>query len=604
MVVTLAFASAGYVAPDRGLLVLAFALVSLVAVVASDRVTVGPRGLVLVGALAGLAAWTVASAAWSPAAAWPVLEAERTLVYAVAAAALVLTITPARVLSLACGIGAGATVVGCYALATRLFPGEVGGAFDSSGGYQLAAPIGYWNALGLLLSMAIVLSAGVALRGPTVLRVVAGAALVPLATALFLTFSRGALVALAAGVAALLAVDPRCVRTAAGLAALAAVPAISVGLASRARGLTTANVTLEAARSDGHRLAWQLGLLTIAAAAASWLLARRGSSLRAPGRPLRAAAAFCACLALAAVAVGVARAGGPARIAERALEAFAAEAPPPTGAQSARLLSVSGHGRADYWRVAWRMVERSPVIGEGGGSFERRWLAERPAPHEARDAHSLYLETLAELGFVGLALLLVAIATPLTAVGRARRAPLGPAALGAFVALLAHAALDWDWELPLLVLCGLACAVALIALAQEGEPVPIGGVRRVAGVLVLAGVLAVALVAHVGNRALASGREALARGDLDAALSHADRARTWAPWSHEPWQLRGEAHHAAGEEAAARSSLREAARRAPEDWSVWLDAAEVETAARRGAALTHARDLNPLSPEVSEPVDR
>jgi O-antigen ligase len=250
------------------------------------------------------------------------------------------------------------------------------------------------------------------------------------------------------------------------------------------------------------------------------------------------------------------------------------------------------------------MVERSVVLGEGAGGFERRWMEERPAPHEARDAHSLYLETLAELGLVGLALLLVALATPLTAVGRARRAPLGPAALGAFVALLVHAALDWDWELPLLVLCGIACAVALIALARETEPAPIAGARRAASVLALACVMAVALVAHVGNRALSAGQEALARGNLDAAVAHAERARAWAPWSHEPWQLRGEALHAAGLDDAARSSLREAARHAPEDWSVWLDVAEVERGASRSAAVTHARDLNPLSPEVAELVGR
>ena len=60
------------------------------------------------------------------------------------------------------------------------------------------------------------------------------------------------------------------------------------------------------------------------------------------------------------------------------------------------------------------------------------------------DAHSLYLETLAELGLVGLALLVLALAPPLVAGFRGVEA----AATGGYVAFLIHAGLDWDWELP------------------------------------------------------------------------------------------------------------------------------------------------------------
>ena len=141
-VVTLAFASGGYPPADHGVLILAFALVVLVVVFVADEVPLDRRSMVFVGGLAGLALWALASVAWSPAAAWPVLEAERGLLYAAAAAALVLVVTQERVASLVFGIVAGATVVSAYALATRLFPGHVGGAYDPASGYQLAAPIG------------------------------------------------------------------------------------------------------------------------------------------------------------------------------------------------------------------------------------------------------------------------------------------------------------------------------------------------------------------------------------------------------------------------------------------------------------------------------
>jgi len=68
------------------------------------------------------------------------------------------------------------------------------------------------------------------------------------------------------------------------------------------------------------------------------------------------------------------------------------------------------------------MVEREPLLGEGAGGFERRWMQERGAPNNARDAHNLYLETLAELGPIGLALLLVALIAPLAALRRAPEA--------------------------------------------------------------------------------------------------------------------------------------------------------------------------------------
>jgi hypothetical protein len=83
-------------------------------------------------------------------------------------------------------------------------------------------------------------------------------------------------------------------------------------------------------------------------------------------------------------------------------------------------------------------------------------------PVSVRDAHSLYLETLAELGLLGLALLGLALAPPLLAAFRGASA----AAAGGYVAFLVHAGLDWDWELPAVTLAGLLCGAALIALAN------------------------------------------------------------------------------------------------------------------------------------------
>ena len=126
-----------------------------------------------------------------------------------------------------------------------------------------------------------------------------------------------------------------------------------------------------------------------------------------------------------------------------------------------RLLSTSTSFARDYWDVAAGMVADEPLLGEGAGGFGRIWLRDRPALLFVSDAHNLYLETLAEPG------------------GRSDRAcwsrcsyrspswggrcgSRGRACLAAYLALLAHAALDWDWELPAVTVCTVLLAVALL----------------------------------------------------------------------------------------------------------------------------------------------
>jgi O-antigen ligase len=123
------------------------------------------------------------------------------------------------------------------------------------------------------------------------------------------------------------------------------------------------------------------------------------------------------------------------------------------------------HGdRGAYWRVAAHDVRQHPLLGSGAGSFAAVWEDSSRARTgvSVRDAHNLYLETLAETGPFGLALLLGALGLPLALTRRVWDAPLGPSLAAAYLAFLLHAAVDWDWEIPAVVLTGLACAAAVV----------------------------------------------------------------------------------------------------------------------------------------------
>jgi O-antigen ligase len=592
--------SGGYYAADWGLPMIALLLLVGFALYVAEIPRVGRRSACLVLALTGFAVWSLTSASWSPDKDAVAYEVERGLLYAALASALALLLTPARVRSAFAGVVLGSTMVALYALGTRLFPGSWGGAYDPSSGYQLAKPLGYWNALGLLAALALALAVGLLLEARVYARLVLAPMLVPLTVTLYFTFSRGALLALAIGLVVQLALGPDRAWRALQTAVLAIVPAIAVVIASRSPALVAAGATLQTAQAEGRRLAGELVVLALVAgvAAAALLLVEE---LGHNPRVRRTAGAAFAGGAVVVAGTFLINAGGPATVVDRARDSFTSSSTPTDGDLNQRLLSLSGHGRRDYWRVAWKMIEQEPALGEGAGSFERWWLELRPTPSSARNAHNLYLETLAELGPVGLALLLVVVAVPLTVVGRVRRAPLGAAAAGVYVAYVAHAAVDWDWQIVLLTSVLLLSGMSMLAVSDDRRvAITLGGSRRYAGLGIVALLLVATVAVNAGNRAASSSALALERDDATLALREAGRAARWLPWSASPAQLRGEALTLEHDDRSALASLHEAVRRNPENWSTWYDIAVLAKGRDAVAAVTRARDLNPLSVEIHE----
>jgi len=557
----LAFDGGGFqpVSWDRALVALAAVALAILLLAPAERP--GRAAVATVTALGFLTAWTAASWLWSDSPPAALEEAQRTAVYLAGALAVAAAGTRAPLPWVAGGVAAGVVPVAGWNLALRLAPDWTGRSPLRADVGSLADPVGYANALALLDAVGVLLLLGVATVAPArAARLAAAALLVPVTADVALHESAGALVALAAGLAALVLVGERWEA-----AVLLALPLLGLAAVARERTVVSpppANLT--AAAQPGHRLLLGLALLAVAQVGVAWLAlpvtARWARRLRAPER--------------VRVAVAV------------ALVAAAAAAAP---------FALRGHERSHYWRVAAREAAASPALGTGAGTFVVWWVRIRDAPLSTREAHSLYLETLAELGPLGLLALVTALAAPLAAALRLRRTAWGPPLLAALVAYAVHAGLDFDWELAGVTLPVVLLGAAAAAHASARERAPLTARGRRLGAAATAALAAAGVLALAGNARLASARHAEAAGRFPAAEREARRALRFAPWSAEAWRVIAESRRARGDRAGARAAYRAALSLDRADWEAWLGLAAVSAGAPRRAALAEAARLNPLA---------
>jgi hypothetical protein len=461
----LAFFSGGFFSQPRLVAaVLSWLLVALAALVAARPLPRALAGRLALADLLLLSGWAALSLLWAPLGDPAMQDVQRLALYCGFLVAAAAWLREAWVRALVePGLALGAVVVVGYGMSERFLPGVIQLSHSTLAFGRLEQPLTYWNAMGLLAAIGLVLCARLAGSAgrPVAVRAAAAAAAPLLGGAVFLTLSRGAFAAAAAGLLVLLALgrergQPRAVALAAGAAGLA------VALAAALQGLD--RVGPAASRSSGAVLLAATVLLGLGAALLQARLA--GGELDAAQRPAesqrrwRLVSVAMIGLVVVLALVGASRPDrGAAELRSRP--------------QSAERLRSLESDRYRYWDVAFKSFTAHPLKGVGTAGFRVEWAREEGGANEVRDAHSLYIETAAELGLVGivfLAMLLAGlVASARRALARDLTASLGPVAVLATWAL--HAGIDWDWEMPAVTLPALACAGLVIALA-DGDAQP------------------------------------------------------------------------------------------------------------------------------------
>ena len=414
-------------------------------------------------AILGLAlfgAWTLVSSTWAPEAGPAYHAGELVFVYVgvlLAAVALLQSRQSIRAVEPILALGTLA-VIG-YGISERLLPGLLQFARSLSAQGRLEQPLTYWNAMGEVAALGFVLCARLAgdEDRPRAMRVAAAAANAPFGMGLYMTFSRAALFACGAGVVTLLVSSPTRQQLRALTLAICAGVLASLA-AAPFKGVTSLAGSGATRERQGAIVLSLLVLIAAVAALTQLRLARAGRAGDLPMPPragLIATALICAGLALSIV-VGAKEKGGR-----------------PLSAGATRLTTLQSN-RYAYWRVAARAFADEPLRGAGAGGWAVYWLRYRPFDEFAQDAHSLPLQTAAELGLIGLVLLGMFLAGVGAAALEADRvAPaLAAGPIAGLVTYAVHAPLDWDWQMPAVTIIAIVLAGTLIAVAEPAVKAP------------------------------------------------------------------------------------------------------------------------------------
>ncbi len=520
--------------------------------------------LVLVLLIAGSAAWALDDGR-------VYVEAVRGLAYLGALFILVTAVRAEQVRPILGGVAAAIVAIGALALGSRLLPGVLTGdatflrEFPADVRGRLSYPIGYWNGLAACMAGGVVLTAwlGGQAHG-AVARAAAVAAMPPLILVIYLSGSRGGLLAAALGVALMLALTPVRGRALAGVA-IGTVGGLLLSLAASSdQGL------VEGVSGRGAEVG-MLALLAAFCLLAFLLRLRADVALRLPRLPRLLEGRWLVTFMVVAL-VGLFLAGnGIERVGDVSGKVTEAAG---RGQFSGRFLSLGSNGRLQLWKAAVDAWESEPVHGIGAGAYGFWWDQHGTLSEPARDAHSLFFESLAEIGPLGLLAILVLLGSGFD---RVRRLTFGDrdgtvaVLAGLLTAGVVGCAVDWTWEIPAafglnFLAIGLLCGPLSRATDTASRRAPAGRGLALRGIVAGVGAAAVVIAGALllAERDLARSRELVDQGNYPAAAVAARDAARLQPASVDPWIQLGQVQTLAGDYRGGAQSFEEAVRRSPE----------------------------------------
>jgi O-antigen ligase len=307
-------------------------------------------------------------------------------------------------------------------------------------------------------------------------------------------------------------------------------------------------------------------------------------------------------VAVVCLAVGAQAAthGHPVRFVKRQWNGFSHPQKTSTGSH----FTDAGSGRYDFWRVALDAFEAHPIGGLGQDNFAEYYVPRRRTAEEPSWTHSLELRLLAHTGAVGFVLFALFLVAALIAALPARRrggleAGVAGAALLPLVVWLIHGSVDWFWEMPALsgpALGFLGMTVALAGTVPREQPVaaatatgsgptapesdaaptPSSPAPRRALTAACAAVALLAATAVLAFPYLAVRETSIASDTSGAdpvnALSRLQTAGDLNPLSAVPGRLAGTIALETGRYAVARERFEQVTERDPGGWYGWLGA--------------------------------
>lgn len=580
-------------------------------------VRLGRREAACLMLLLGFAIWTAGSLAWTSSSERTATEVGRLSAYVGFFVVALCVLRRDTVRPLVMGVGAALGLVSLLAVLSRLYPGAFPAdqmtIFLPGSGDRLTYPLNYSDGTGNLLALAIPLLLFIATGASWPAAQAAAAAAIPVTVlAVVMTASRGGALTSLVSIVAYYALAPnRLPKLGTGIVSAAGAAGLVVALLHRPalrEGLSTVTAV-------GQRHAFAVLLVVVCAAVA---LAQAGISVatRRVNRPqwsmaTRRQAAMTTALALVvAAAVGIA-VGLPAELEKQWHSFKETDATAVVGNAEARLGTVAGSHRYQYWQVAVQAFESEPLRGIGAGTFEFYWAEHGSLPQFVQNAHSLYLETLAETGLVG-AILIVAFFLVLlvTGVSRTLRAPPGmrsvlAATTASLVAFCIASGFDWLWQIAVVPLTALLLGAAILRAGGEAERAGRRPARTVRAGLALLALLAIVAIyiPFTMTAALRSSQAADRAGRLGDALADAGTAQGAEPDAASPRLQEALIFEHAGDLAQARAAIARAAVREPLNYRIWLVRARIDGESRRVLSavrdLRRAHALSPRSPETA-----